>query len=523
MSAEQRPAGSQVQPAGQHEPGSGLLSRSDLQLDSAAPLAEAQAVARPSVRDRTAIWLGLLLLATLLKGVLWVFLIYPLDAPDEPSHFNHVMQIHRYHELPAILLLSPTYAPIPPSTRQDGATYIFLQHYGFNAFRSVPYESSQPPLYYVAGALMVAPLGEDRLTLMYAVRLLSVLFGVGAVLALWWGVRVLWPETPFLWWAAALAFTLTPEFTFITSTITNDAAVLFFGALLFAVWSGGLRAARRDSELSMWKWGLLAGAVTALGLLSKLTMAVTIPCTALWLWWLAWGQGVTVAPRLRAFVVGAVTSAAAVVAGVGWWVARNLSLYGEPTGTRSVFNVYHKIYWTRRGFPLNQPFSFFPLTPGDDPQGGFVLRTFASTWATFGWNSVFVGWWAYVAVALLSVAAVVGLVRAWRAGLGERLTEAAIAHRRLAWLAAGAIAVAFAMLLAYNSLVDYQPQGRYLSVAFAPMMLLLVAGLLHTTTRSQVNKALVWGLLGLLLVMQVLSVLALVAQGADLASQQQPS
>jgi 4-amino-4-deoxy-L-arabinose transferase-like glycosyltransferase len=471
------------------------------------------------VRDRTGIWLGLLLLATLLKGIVWVFAISPLNAPDEPSHFNHVMQIHRYHELPAVLLLSPTYAPIPPSTRQDGATYLFLQHYGFTAFRSMPYESSQPPLYYVAGALVVAPFGEDRLTLMYVVRILSVLFGVGAVLALWWAVRLLWPDRPFLQWAAALALTLSPEFTFITSTITNDAAVLFFGAVILAVWAGGLRAAWRGSGLSLWKWGLLAGAVTTLGLLSKLTMAVTIPATALWLWWLAYGSGATAATRLRAFVVGGLTSATAVVVGVGWWVARNMSLYGEPTGTRSVFNVYHKIYWTRRGFPLDQPFSFFPLTSAGDPQGGFVLRTFTSTWATFGWNTLFLDWWTYAAIALLSVAGLAGLVRVWRGGLGQQLPEAAATHRRLGWLAVAAIAAAFAMLLAYNSLVDYQPQGRYLSVVFAPMMLLLVAGLLRATSRPHINKALVWTLLALLLVMQLLSVLALIAQGAGLAAQ----
>jgi hypothetical protein len=277
-----------------------------------------------------------------------------------------------------------------------------------------------------------------------------------------------------------------------------------------------------ESGPSLWKWGLLAGAVTALGLLSKLTMAVTIPATALWLWWLAYGRGVTTVARLRGFVVGGITSAAAVVAGVGWWVARNMTLYGEPTGTRSVFNVYHKIYWTRRGFPLDQPFSFFPLTPAGDPQGGFVLRTFASTWATFGWSSVTLDWWLYAAIALVSMAGLVGLIRVWRAGLHKQLSEASTTHRRIAWLAVGAIAVAFAMLLAYNSFVDYQPQGRYLSVVFAPMILLLVAGLFHTTVRPQVNKALVWGLLGLLVVMQVLSVLALIAQGAALTAQQQP-
>ena len=35
--------------------------------------------------------LGLLLLFTFAKGVVWAVSIAPLDAPDEPSHFNYIM------------------------------------------------------------------------------------------------------------------------------------------------------------------------------------------------------------------------------------------------------------------------------------------------------------------------------------------------------------------------------------------------------------------------------------------------
>src|SRR5207248_5908169 len=163
-------------------------------------------IARWTRKQRTSLLLGLLLLCTLLKGVLWSQLIFPLDAPDEPSHFNYVMQVHSYHKLPQVFMPSPAHA-IRPSTAQDPATRTMLNYYGFVAFRGLPYEDTQPPLYYVAATLLIAPLDEDRTRLMYAVRIASVLFGVGAVWALWWGVRALWPESdtepqPLMLWAA---------------------------------------------------------------------------------------------------------------------------------------------------------------------------------------------------------------------------------------------------------------------------------------------------------------------------------
>jgi 4-amino-4-deoxy-L-arabinose transferase-like glycosyltransferase len=492
----------------------------DLQVVRSAPVQGPQAAVRSAtLTRRTGLWLSALLLGTLLKGVVWAFFLWPLDAPDEPSHFNHVMQIHTNHALPAVYMAAPDFMRTPPSTPQDPDTRAFLEHYGFNAFRAMPYESSQPPLYYLTAALFVAPLSEDRLTLMYAARIISVLFGVGSVLALWWGVRVLWPDIPFMQWIAPLVLTLSPQFTFVTSTVTNDAAVLCFGALLFAVWAAGMRSTSTSEKVSIWRWALLAGIVTALGLISKLTMAVTIPATLLWLWWLSQGHEVTVAHHWRRFVAGALVSAVVIVAGVGWWVARNLSLYGEPTGSGSVFNIYHKIYWTRLGFPLKQLYSFFPLTPFDDSRGGFVVRTFTSSWANFGWTTVSIPWIAYAGMALLSMVGLVGLARVWRAGLAKPLPALSLQRRRVGWLLVIAALGAFIMLLAYNGLVDYQPQGRYFFVELGPLLLLLVVGLRRATSRPAINNALVWALLGMLVVLQILSVLTLLDHNANLASQ----
>src|SRR6266581_5271147 len=107
------------------------------QVERSAPGAGSQESARSSpLTGRARVWLGLLLLGTLLKGVGWAYFLWPLDAPDEPSHFNHVMQIHTNHALPAVYMAAPDFMRTPPSTPQDADTRTFLEHYGFNAFRA---------------------------------------------------------------------------------------------------------------------------------------------------------------------------------------------------------------------------------------------------------------------------------------------------------------------------------------------------------------------------------------------------
>jgi hypothetical protein len=42
---------------------------------------------------RAPIWLGFLLVGTLIKGIIWMFVICPFDAPDDPSHFSYITQL----------------------------------------------------------------------------------------------------------------------------------------------------------------------------------------------------------------------------------------------------------------------------------------------------------------------------------------------------------------------------------------------------------------------------------------------
>jgi hypothetical protein len=80
------------------------------------------------------------------------------------------------------------------------------------------------------------------------------------------------------------------------------------------------------------------------------------------------------------------------------------------------------------------------------------------------------------------------------------------ANGGIAWLSALTIVLAFANMLFYVSFVDYQPQARYVFVALAPAFLLLVLGLRNLTSRPAMNRALVFGLLVLLCLLQLASI-----------------
>src|SRR5437764_7993822 len=88
-----------------------------------------------------ALGLFLLLLFTFLKGVVWAVSIAPLDAPDEPSHFNYVAQVREGYWLPVVDLVSPGGLLTPPSTPLNADVRAWLARYDYKFFRSMPYES----------------------------------------------------------------------------------------------------------------------------------------------------------------------------------------------------------------------------------------------------------------------------------------------------------------------------------------------------------------------------------------------
>lgn len=456
----------------------------------------------------TALALGLLLAFTFLKGALWAATIAPLDAPDEPSHFNYVVQVREGYLLPVVDLVSPGGLRTPPSTPLNANVRAWFDHYGFKFFRSMPYESAQPPLYYWMVALWTRPIGiatETLPMLLMAARLLSVLLGVGSVLALWLACRWAWPGWLWLSWATAGALTLHPEFSFTTATVSNDAGVLFWGACMLALWAYGLASARRG-PLTSRALGLMAGlaaVLTAAGLLTKLTFASVVPATFLWLWWLsASGSRRPLARWLLASLGFGVASLAMIAP----WAARNMRVYGEPTGARAIFDLIHRIYWERMGFPADQLFTNFPPVE-------FAVRSAQSFWALFGWASVRIEGWAYWTLVAFAGVAAAGLVLGVRRA-SELRRGLSTPGARLAVLAATTCLLAFANYVGYNSLVEFQPHMRYTFVALVPAVLLIVLGLGSVPVRDRWKQTMVGLFLAALGVAHVMSLLAVAEQSA---------
>ena len=228
-------------------------------------------------------------------------------------------------------------------------------------------EGSQPPLYYAIGALLISgmdtsdaeellwfnphvnmgvPLKEGNKNVYihtereafpyqgaalaaHLLRLLSTLMGVGTVLATYHIVHLAFPDEPTLALGAAALNAFMPQFVFISSAINNDNLVMLLSS--WAIWAM-LRLWVRPLN---WQAGLIIGALMGAATMAKLSglgLAALLALTLAGLWW-----------RRRDWrgIVSVGLSAATVATTIaGWWFARNLRLYGDPTGLSAMLDVF---------------------------------------------------------------------------------------------------------------------------------------------------------------------------------------
>jgi 4-amino-4-deoxy-L-arabinose transferase-like glycosyltransferase len=423
---------------------------------------------------RSAPWIVALLVAfTLVRGVIWAYAIPPLNAPDEPSHLIAVSQIRALRGLPVAILIDPNTlsensSPRPPEV----LAYLAQPQFHYTRFRALSYESTQPPLYHLLCAVLTRPLPADPETLLYGCRLVSALLGALAVFAVARAAATLAPHQLAFALGVPLALTLWPQFGFQTATLNNDIASTLAGAALAWAWAAAMRRPRA------WAWTAALGALTGLGMLCKLTVAATLPGTAL----VVLGRARAGRDAARRLAVDAVLAGAVAVALVLPWVARNLQVYGEPTGAAQMLSVIHSIYTTRLGVPAATRFIVPPL-------GDFVWYSFSSWWGVFGWRSVFLPWPLYGVAAGLTLLGAGGALT-W---LVRRVRARQPLPPAQGWpLAACAVTIlaALANYILYTVSTDASLQGRYTFVALAAVCLVGVGGILHATRAPRLNARL---------------------------------
>ncbi|MBZ0286988.1 MAG: glycosyltransferase family 39 protein, partial [Anaerolineae bacterium] len=342
-----------------------------------------------------------------LAGLLLIFVVLclcfawatpPFEASDELWHFGAINAIADTESLPV---------------QQIGVETPWEQ------------EGSQPPLYYLISAALIAPVdrsdfdsvrqpnphviagvpgavGNKNLVVhdsvhpplqktvlaVYILRLFSIVLGCITITAVYQTAKLLNAGNRYFPLAAAGLAAFNPMFIFITASVNNDNLVTALNSLL--IWQ--MLVLLRDGFSA--RRSLFMALLVAAASLTKLSGLVMIPVLGLAALWVAW--------RTRnwrgLFTLGVLIGATWLLLS-GWWYARNLSLYGEFFGTRTMVAV---------AGAREEAFTFSTLL------SEFQGFRFAY-WALFGAVNIMTFRWFYDVMDILTLLAFAGMcLYLWR-------------------------------------------------------------------------------------------------------------
>ena len=431
-----------------------------------------------------AIILGLYLLITLAYGV-----VNPLfEAPDEHWHFFTAVYLAENKSLPVV--------------EEEYDTWLSQ-------------EAAQPPLYYILGGALIAPLDtrtarnevwlnpfrlqgignaaalvnknqvihtaveqwpwQGTVLAAHLLRIFSTLLGLGTLIAIYGSARLIWPGNTRLALLAVALPAFLPQFNFLHAAISNDPLVIFWCSL--ALWQ------------LIWLWQnqpsrprlLLLGVTIGLAALSK-NAGVLLLVFAIGFLFIVQlksfslpsipsrGEGRPVPSPFggglgRGLVETAVFVVLPVLFMAGWLWWRNWQLYGDWTAT----SQFIRLAGGDRAFTLWQVL-------------GESSGLWRSTVAVFGWFNLLARTWVYAVWNVLAILGVVGLLR----NLGDQRLEIRDFFRApfanfqspisLPLLLFGWLLAVYAGLVLFM-LRTPAAQGRLLFPAIVPLALGLAAGL----------------------------------------------
>jgi 4-amino-4-deoxy-L-arabinose transferase-like glycosyltransferase len=280
--------------------------------------------------------------------------------------------------LAAYLILATTYSIVTPIFEASDELWHYpmvkyLADNGLSLPRPDPaqpwrQEGGQPPLYYIAAAVLTGGIDTSDMDVVrrvnphsdigvvrpdrnanmmvhraseafpwhgtvlavHVARFFSVLLGLGTVLVTYLLARAVFPDWPLVALGAAALNAFLPMFLFISGSVNNDNMSNLLGNLLTLLIVRLVQA----TEAPRLRDFLLLGVVAGAGLLSKLNIGFLIPLVALAL--------VVVSLRLRSWrplLVGGLVSGALTIGIAGWWYLRNWQLYGDPTGLNAFLDT----------------------------------------------------------------------------------------------------------------------------------------------------------------------------------------
>ncbi len=379
-------------------------------------------------------------------GVLYAVETPPWEAPDEPAHYNYIAYLAQEGRFPILQM-----GDYPHDYLEEIKAAGFPPQMSIDPIR---YEFHQPPLYYLLAAPLylageALPLAQQVVIL----RLFSVVQGGLLLVVAYYVVKEIFPSD-FLALVTVAFMATVPMHMAMTAAINNDTLAELVLALVIWLSISTMRRGVGRGE------ALLLGLLLAAALLTKTTIYAPAIASIAVAGIYRWRKGEGVLRRL-----GLIFALALLLS--FWWFLRNGLVYGgldlfgwgkhdaivvgQPTSAEWVAQYGLEVVVRR-----------------------FLVTSFKSFWAIFGWMGVLVDARIYTLLFLVSLGVALGFcLFLVRLGRGERLEAL---QRWALGLLGSVLLLILASYLWYN-LKFVQHQGRYLFPALIALGLLFALGL----------------------------------------------
>jgi len=426
-----------------------------------------------------------------LLGTLYAVRTPKWQTPDEPAHFNYIQYLADNDRLPVLEA-----GDFPAQYLEEIKAAHFPPGMSISPIR---YESHQPPLYYAWASLLYAASRALPFDLRFLLlRLLSVALGACVLLVAYQLVTAIFPGEEMLALGATAFIALIPMHIALTAAINNDTLAELL--LMLLLWQCVLMLREGVGARRAVGSGVLLG----LALLTKTTVYLPAAGAAVAAVCLSAVSELRQDPGARKAACMAGLRYLLLLGGVallvaGPWFVRNALVYGG----------LDMLAWTRHETVVAGQLRTAEKLAQQGlaaSMGEFVVTSFHSFWAQFGWMGVPVDQRIYWALALFSAVCAVGLAlyalpRLLRVARGA--SPARLGYE--SWQVLGLQLLALSALLTVLTYIGYnlgfwQPQGRYLFPALGPLALAFALALRELLNpRTARRLALIVSLAGLLL------------------------
>jgi 4-amino-4-deoxy-L-arabinose transferase-like glycosyltransferase len=458
------------------------------------------------MRDPFARAKNLIILAYLLTGILYAVETPVWEVPDEPAHYNYIKYLAENYRFPVLQM-----GDYPHDYLEDIKAKQFPPEMSIEPLR---YEFHQPPLYYILAAVVYKLFAGRLLPL----RLLSVLLGCCLLWVTYHVAKEILPgdETLALGTTAFVAFV--PMHVAMTAAVNNDTlAELILAVILWILvryvklvgWSDG-RMVEWSKELDHLTTRPIGGRaegigrfvglglLMGLGLLTKITTLVAIPLALVAVVVReGWLERRRILPPASCFLLLASCFLLPALLLALPWLVRNALVYGGLD-----------IWGLGRhdAIVVNQPRTaeWLAQLGATGLAKDFILTTFRSFWAQFGWMGILVDQRIYLVLALLCAVVGLGLVL-FATNYTNPSTRLRTGFTNLSSqkrMALGLLALsALLTLLSYlwYNLTFVQHQGRYLFPALIPIGLAFALGLREVLAKDNAKAVAILFLTGFLI------------------------